>query len=281
MSDPAAPMPVHPGRPLRFFLGGRDLEMLAIRRLLDRAAPGRTLDAELAWGAAASSYADGIAAALGRGEAPVLVELADDLPPGFDRSALVVVDHHGARAGADRPTSLEQVFALLGLPASAWTREFQLVAANDRAHVAGLLAAGATRAEMLAVRAADRAAQGVTAADEAEARLAIAGRRSGPDFTEIATASHTSSAIADLMLTELGGPGYRALLVRMPCKLAAFADGPTIMRLAAALPAGYWGGDLPRRGFWGVDLPPSADAATAVLAQARAALSAAGTPAAG
>lgn len=228
--------------------------MREIRTLLEREAPGRVEDAGLAWGARASHYQDQISAALARGETPVLVELEDDLPAGVDRGRLLVVDHHGALAGHDRPTALEQVFALLGLPAAAWTRRMALVAANDRAHVAGLVAAGATREEMLAIRAQDRAAQGVTPADEAEARRAIAAREESRGFVEIATSSATSSAIADLMLPELGGPGYAALLVVMPGKLAVFADGQAIRRLADAVTGSYWGGDLPRRGYWGASV---------------------------
>jgi hypothetical protein len=183
---------------------------------------------------------------------------------------LVVVDHHGARAGHDSPTALEQVFALLGLPASAWTRHFALVAANDRAHVDGLLQAGATATEMRTIRAADRAAQGVTAADEAEAQRAIRARQTHRGIVEVSTSSGTSSAIADRMRPELGGPGYAALLVLMPDKLAAFADGPAIGRLAAAFPGSYWGGDLPQRGYWGVAIP--AGEAARYVARARDAL---------
>ena len=152
-----------------------------------------------------------------------------------------------------------------------------LVAANDRAHVAGLLAAGASREEMLALRAADRAAQGVSAQDEAEAHRAIAARVISGDLTETTTSSATSSAIADLMLPELGGPGYHALLVVMPGKLAAFADGAAILRLAASVPGSYWGGDLPHRGFWGTsghDLPSALAAARAAMGTDRPA----GTP---
>ena len=151
----------------RFFLGGRDLEMLEIRRLLDRHAAGRIEDKGLAWGAALSAYREELLAALSRGETPVLIELMDDLPPAlFDRGRVIVVDHHGPLAGHDRPTSIEQVFALLGLPAAAWTRHLALVAANDRAHVVGMRALGATAQEIAEIRAADRAVQGVSAADE-------------------------------------------------------------------------------------------------------------------
>ena len=164
----------------RFFLGGRDLEMVEIRRLLDRHAADRIEDKGLAWGAAVSAYHSELLAALPRGETPVLIELKDDLPADlFDRGRTVVVDHHGPLAG-HRPTSIEQIFALLDLPAEAWTRRLELVAANDRTHVAGMRALGATAGEIAEIRAADRAAQGVTAADEARGaarhRGAAAGR---------------------------------------------------------------------------------------------------------
>jgi hypothetical protein len=240
----------------RFFLGGRDLEMVEIRKLLDRHAAGRIEDKGLAWGAALSAYRPELLAALTRGETPVLIELADDLPADlFDRGRAVVVDHHGPLAGHDRPTSIEQVFALLGLPAEAWTRHLALVAANDRAHIAGMRAIAATAGEIAEIRAADRAAQGVSAADEAEARRAIAARRRNGRVILVETTSHTSSAIADLMLPELGGPGYERLLVAMPDKVAVFGDGAAIAELAAAYPGSWWGGDLPAAGYWGMALP--------------------------
>ncbi len=237
----------------RFFLGGHDLEMGEIKTLLSSVAPGRCEDMGLAWGAKASGYAAQIAASLAAGETPVLVELLDDLPSTLDRRLIVIADHHGDRAGGEAPTSLHQIFALLKLPAAAWTRRMDLVAANDRAHVAGLQAAGATITEIIAIRAEDRAAQGITEADEAEARRAIAERCRADGFTEVTTTSNTSSAIADLMLPALGGPGYDSLLVVMLGKIAVFTCGDAIQRLAAAFPGSYWGGDLPRRGFWGME----------------------------
>jgi hypothetical protein len=243
----------------RFFLGGRDLEMVEIGELLRTHAPGLVEDKGLAWGAALSAYREWLLAALQRGETPVAVELADDLPPDlFDRKKLIIVDHHGARAGADQPTSLEQVFSLLGLPREAWTRRRALVAANDRAHVAGLRAYGATAAEIAEIRTADRAAQGVTAADEIEARRAISARRQDGDLTIVETTSDTSTAVADLILPECNGPGYKRLMVLMPGKVTVFADGDMIARLAETYPNGWWGGDLPNAGFWGQTIPADA-----------------------
>ena len=239
----------------RFFLGGRDLEMAEIRKLLDRHARDRIEDRHLPWGAKLSQYRDELLAAARHDETPVLIELEDDLPEdAFDRRRAVVVDHHGPRAGANRPTSIEQVFGLLGLPAADWTRWLSLVAANDRAHVAGMRALGASPDEITAVRAADRAAQGVTERDEAEAVRAIAARRREGRLTVVETTGTTSSAIADRMLPELGGPGYRRLLVRMPDEVAVFADGEPISRLGALYPGSWWGGDLPNAGFWGTAL---------------------------
>jgi hypothetical protein len=240
----------------RFFLGGRDLEMVEIRGLLDCYAPGQIEDKGLPWGAALSAYRTELLAALALGETPVLIELADDLPADlFNRGRTIVVDHHGPLAGHDRPTSVEQVFALLDLPAAAWTRWLALVAANDRAHVAGMRALGATADEIAEIRAADRAAQGVSAADEAEARRAIAARRRDGRVTLVETTSHTSSAVADLMLLELGGPGYERLLVVMPDKVGVFGDGAAIEALGEAYPRSWWGGDLPEAGYWGMSLP--------------------------
>jgi hypothetical protein len=249
----------------RFLLGGGDLEMVEIRRLLERHAPGRFHDKGLAWGAALSAYRDELLDALRRGEVPVAIELEDDLPADlFDRRRLVVVDHHGALAGHDRPTSIEQVFALLRLSPEAWTRRLALVAANDRAHVAGLRGLGATAAEIAEIRAADRAAQGVTGSDEAEAARAVATRRRDGRLTLVETGASKTSPITDRLMPEAGGPGFDRLLVISPDEVNVFADGPAIERLRTAYPRSAYprcwsGGDLPVAGFWGMQTPADRD----------------------
>ena len=125
---------------LVFFLGGSDLEMQTIRALLEETAPGHFHDRHLGWGARASAYRQEIGRALSAGLTPVLVELQDDL--GLDLGRVVIVDHHGEHAGSDKPTLLQQIFALLDLPAERWTRWFALVAANDRGHIAEMLGSG-------------------------------------------------------------------------------------------------------------------------------------------
>lgn len=242
----------------RYFLGGYDLEMKEIAQLLTTHAPGRFEDKHLRWGASLSSYGDELNKSLRIGETPVLVELTDDLSPDvLDRSRIVVVDHHGPLAGADQPTSIEQVFRRLNLPINNWTRRLALVVANDRAHIAGMQAIGASPEELITIRAEDRTAQGVTDSDEVEAERAINHRRTEEGLTIIETHSDVSSAITDHMHLALGGPGYQRLIVVMPEKLAVFADGAAISCLADAIPDAWWGGNLPDQGFWGMESPPA------------------------
>ncbi len=240
-------------RDLVFFLGGRDLEMATIRALLDEAGAAYH-DAGLAWGAKASAYRDEIAAVVRDGRTPVLVELADDL--GLPSGTAIVVDHHGAAAGADRPTSLRQVFELLGLPDSRWDRRLRLVDANDRGHVAALVDAGATRAEVAAIRADDRAAQGITSDEEEAAQRAVAAARRHGRLTVVDLPHGRTAAVTDRLEVALGGPGADALLVLSPGEANFFGDGAVVERLAGAFPGSWTGGSLPSRGFWGHRPPP-------------------------
>jgi hypothetical protein len=162
-------------------------------------------------------------------------------------------DHHKERSGAERPTSLEQIFRLLGLPQSDWTRWMQLVAANDRGHLEALQQAGASPDEMREIRAADRRAQGITADDERAAQAAINHRdeRCGGRLTVVRLAHERASAAADLIEPLLGGPGYQTLLVSCPKSVSFYGSGPLVKALANQFPNGYWGGNLPRRGYWG------------------------------
>lgn len=255
---------VEADRSLVFFLGGRDLEMVTIRDLLAQFAPGRFHDRGLAWGAKTSAYRNEIEEALQQGCRPVLVELEDDLglaSAANDRT-VVVVDHHGPRAGADRPTSLEQVFTLLGLPESEWTRRLALVAANDRGHVRAMQAIGASPEEIARVRAADRAAQGISPAEEELGRAAAARAKShfGGRLTVVDLPHGRTATVTDALDAAAGGPGYDNLLIFCPAETCFFGSGRAIDSLQARFPGGYCGGELPVRGFWGHPSAPPPDA---------------------
>lgn len=238
-----------------FLLGGHDLEMLTIRELLQVHAPNACIDKQLAWGASASDYRNEIESALRNGLTPVLVELIDDI--GLDEKC-INIDHHGPLAGADRPTSLHQVFALLSLPPEAWTRRMELVAANDRGHIQAMKEFGATRGEIIEIRSADRAAQGITPEEERQAEevLAAAEIVCGGRLAIVRIPHGRAAAVADRMAPEPGGPGYENLLVISPGELNFYGSGKLVTALDSHFPGGWYGGSLPERGFFGIVNPP-------------------------
>jgi hypothetical protein len=246
----------------RFFLGGHDLEMVTIAELLREAGlGGRVEDKHLSWGAKASAYAKEIRESLRNGETPVLIELADDLGEDAGRSRILFVDHHGERAGAGAPSALRQIFDLAGPGRGlSWTRHCALVEANDIGHAEGLRAAGASPAEIRAIRDADRRAQGIGAGVEEESRRAIATMTWQGGLAIVNTKAHTSSAIIDFLLPEYGGPGARNLLVLMPDKAAFSGEGKVVLALSC-VPGSWCGGALPERGYWGAPRASTGSAA--------------------
>ena len=236
-----------------FFLGGADLEMQTIGDLVRAWAPEAAVhDKDLKWGARASAYAADIAEEMAAGRRPVLVELLDDLSSSVtDRRKLIWIDHHGARAGSNAPSSLKQVFGLLGFRPEEWTRHFELVDANDVGHIEEMLRRGATPLEIVAIREADRRSQGVTEADEEDARRAIAAAETSDGLVVVEAPSSAVSAITDFLDPVYGGHGFRNLLVIKPDGLSFFGDGQTILQLTD-VPRCWWGGALPDRGYWGV-----------------------------
>ena len=252
---------------LRFFLGGADLEMQEIRDLVTRTlGQEAVVDSGLGWGAKAESYASEIETAKAAGLTPVLIELngAEAVP------GAVSVDHHNERAG--EPTSLEQVFALLGLPDWAWTRRMALVAANDRGHLRGMAAIGATPEEMATIREEDRAAQGITDEEEQAGLAALRATHEycGGRLLGVRLPHGRMATVADpLRIVERAeGQAPRDLLIEAPGEMGFFGRGACVMALADALPEGWRGGDLPETGFWGCNRRegvPDLSAAVAVL----------------
>lgn len=139
-----------------FLLGGKDLEMQEIARMLAmHAIP--FADADLVWDTAKlSAYESQLCA--NPNKKIYGVELITDICPPAN---YILIDHHNDRT--DNLSALEQVAALLGINL---TREQQLIAENDKAYIDGMLRMGATRAEVERIRRMDRAAQGVTERDE-------------------------------------------------------------------------------------------------------------------
>ncbi len=243
-----------------YFLGGYDLEMVTIRELLQQHAPSCFHDKNLAWGARASHYQAEIETVLAAGKVAVLIELEEDFPAedspinNASRSEqIVIIDHHGQRAGQNRPTALEQVFARLKRPADEWSRYNELVSANDRGHIPAMVAIGASQEEIITIRQADRRAQGISADEEAIGLQAIATAEVlvGGRLTVVRLAHQRVATVTDPLDRHLGGTGYENLLILSPNATHFFGEGIFIERLAKGFHGSYFGGDLPARGFWG------------------------------
>jgi len=253
-----------------FFLGGHDLEMLVIRDLLARqGAP--YVDKGLGWGAKASAYQKEIGKAVRQKRLPVLVELEDDT--GLAGNEVVIVDHHGTRAGVDKPTALEQVWRLLEMPHSDWQEAryedlpYPLIAANDRGHVRAMQYLGATQEQMTKVRELDRKAQGITEQQERQAQVGIerAQHRLHGRLTVVQVPHAKTATVTDRLHVALGGPGYENLLIVSPDETNFYGRGEAICRLDKQWPGGWSGGELPDRGFWGIGRALVADEVAEVL----------------
>ena len=148
-----------------FLLGGYDLEMLTIREILVHEGIAFA-DHQLRWDNALLSDYQQVLSDIPESYTVWGIELQEDIPliANYKR-----IDHHNQYA--ELPSALEQVVELLNL---SMTRYWQLVAANDKAYIPGMLAMGATEEEIKSIRKADRQAQGVGEVEELLAEKAIA-----------------------------------------------------------------------------------------------------------
>jgi len=144
-----------------FLLGGYDLEMVTIKKLLDLHNISY-LDKKLSWGAKLSDYSDILT---GEEESVYGVELVEDTKPPKN---YISIDHHNKNS--HKLSALEQVANLLNIELD---RHQLLVAKNDSAYINGMKSICATNDEIKSIRDEDRKIQGVTKEDEALASKSI------------------------------------------------------------------------------------------------------------
>lgn len=155
---------VHPRN--LFLLGGHDLEMMTIKQMLEHNPDCEISDKNLAWDSALLSAYSKELEESSRFDRIYGIELNEDfaVPDNY-----YPIDHHN---GQDNMlSSLEQVALILGVRLN---RHQQLVAANDRGYIPAMQALSATEEEIAEIRQQDRAAQGVSEADEQLAEQSIA-----------------------------------------------------------------------------------------------------------
>ncbi len=145
--------------PFIFLLGGHDLEMIEIRKILS-SNNILCVDNNLQWDNVRISQYKNV---LNDHDYFVGIELQTDIEP---PNQYLLIDHHNENAG--KPSAIEQVAALLNIQL---TRDQQLIAANDRGYIPAMLEMSATPDEIADIRRRDREAQGVTEEDERLAEL--------------------------------------------------------------------------------------------------------------
>lgn len=172
-----------------FLLGGADLEMQTIREVLLREGVPFA-DNNLRWDNALLSSYQAKLQKIEEGQTVYGIELREDMvPPDCYRA----IDHHNELSAS--PCALEQVMEILHLPMSRYE---QLVAANDKAYIPGMLKLNASEEEIASIRRADRKAQGVTDEEEILAEKAIAdNKESVNDLTIVRAFCSRFSPICD------------------------------------------------------------------------------------
>lgn len=177
-----------------FLLGGYDLEMVEIRRLLESCnlQEGRDFaDLRLGWGAKLSAYAAVLEDPQFSNRVFAGIELGEDITPpdGYLR-----IDHHNELSHL--PAAIVQVAELLGVDL---TPRQLLVAANDARWIPGMQDLGAGIEEISSLRKEDRRAQGVTEEDDEKAKekITTAVAKSGIKIVE--AGSIPFSAVVDLL----------------------------------------------------------------------------------
>ena len=198
-----------------FLLGGHDLEMQTIKKIVEQQTDYLVVDKELRWdNARLSAYKEEIE--LYQGKEVYGVELREDfdLPEEVEKH-YHRIDHHNDMSSL--PSSLEQVATVLGVEL---TRFQKLVAANDSGYIPAMRALQATDEEVTKIRCLDRAAQGVTEEDEQLAEESVKKAKGSPDNL-IVVKSLTSkfSAICDRIYP------YKRLLIYTDSEWLFYGEG--------------------------------------------------------
>lgn len=140
-----------------FLLGGKDLEMLEIQKILSNKNESYE-NKDLSWGAKLSEYKEELEQYKSEDITIYGIELEEDikLPKKY-----IEIDHHGKND--DKPSSLEQIAEILDIKLSD---EQKLIAANDSRYITGMKNLCATKDEIEKIRKRDKEAQGITFEDE-------------------------------------------------------------------------------------------------------------------
>lgn len=197
-----------------FLLGGYDLEMLEIKNILESIEDVKIFDQELTWdNASLNQYKDILARYENNPEYKIYgIELTESNYPTLPENYFKI-DHHNDFN--NKPSSLEQIASLFDTNLS---RYLQLVAANDKAYIPGMLNLGATSEEIAEIRRKDREAQGVTEHDEELAEKAIHEKEIYGDLIIVKSETSRFSPICDRLFP------YKQLLIYTEQELVFYGE---------------------------------------------------------
>ena len=234
-----------------FFIGGHDAEMCEIKTILTRNGC-QFYDNDLAWNTANLSAYKSELQNFPVDSIPVFIELKQDIP--YPQNS-IFIDHHGENSGFNVETSLEQIAKRIGVELD---RRQQLICANDRGHIRGMLAIGASDEEVLDIRAYDRQSQGCSDFDCALGEEAIRNNLEEPfpGVAVVTSLTSKSAAIVDRLWNR-----YQSIVIKLPDNvLSASAPGTAISKLFKHYAdlkrynpdISFWyGGNLPSYGYFG------------------------------
>ncbi|SFV51998.1 hypothetical protein MNB_SM-7-1194 [hydrothermal vent metagenome] len=219
-----------------FLLGGYDLEMLEIKKLLIKHNKF-FIDKKLSWGAKLSSYRD----ILHESTHYYGIELIEDIEPPKNYTA---IDHHNEKQ--HNKSSLEQIAKILNVELSRYQK---LVALNDSGYIPAMREFGATEIEIELIRQRDREAQGVTKEDEILAEISVDERKNINGIVCVEAQTPHFSAISDRLYLM----GIKNYLIYDDKKLIYYGKNIDILikKYAKEIKKGriYYGGNS---GFFGL-----------------------------
>jgi len=183
-----------------FLLGGNDLEMWEIKKVLNDAG-FHFFDKAHSWdNATLDVYKEEIEDHTDKHFYAVELNIDEEKDTLYKqyKDRITIIDHHGKYN--DRKASLLQVLELLGKEP---TRKQELIAANDARYIDGMKCIGATEEEIKDIRQRDRDAQGITKEDETAAKNDVRSKKEEKGITVVCATTPHFSAISDELYFQL------------------------------------------------------------------------------
>ena len=199
-----------------FLLGGKDLEMITIKELLEK--QGEIyFSKDLFWNNATLNHYENELNKYGDNYDYIIYGI--ELRGETNYKNYKLIDHHNEIQ--NEPSALEQVAEILSIKL---TRYENLVSANDKGYIPAMITLGATSKEINAIRRKDRECQGVTETEELLAKESIINHKIEiDDLIIIKSLSSKFSPICDYLFP------YKKLLIYTASELVYYGKDKDLL----------------------------------------------------